>query len=202
MDALKVEYYRGHRIEIHSDLFPMNPREWDNFGTMVCFHKRYDLGDKDNGFGSPEDLFIHLKKQKSFYLNLYLYDHSGITIKTSPFSCPWDSGQVGIIFIDPEKARKEFRIKRINKKIKAKVFSLMEAEVKEYDSYLSGQYYGYIILDKNGENINSCWNHDEIDFALSEAKSQIDSYVAIKPEKFRAIMKLERKEGDVKRCMK
>ena len=33
-------------------------------------------------------------------LPLYLYDHSGITMNTCGFSCPWDSGQVGWIYAD------------------------------------------------------------------------------------------------------
>ena len=35
---------------------------------------------------------------KYVILPLYLYDHSGITMSTGPFSCPWDSGQVGWIY--------------------------------------------------------------------------------------------------------
>ena len=31
-----------------------SPREWDNFGTMICFHKKYNLGDKHD-FKTPED---------------------------------------------------------------------------------------------------------------------------------------------------
>ena len=34
---------------IHQDECEINPRkDWDNFGTIVCFHKRYDLGDEIN----------------------------------------------------------------------------------------------------------------------------------------------------------
>ena len=36
------------------------------------------------------------------FLPLYLFDHSGITMNTSGFSCPWDSGQVGWIFCTPD----------------------------------------------------------------------------------------------------
>lgn len=40
--------YRDHKIEIHSDLDPMNPRtEYDNVGVMFCKYRRYTLGDKD-----------------------------------------------------------------------------------------------------------------------------------------------------------
>lgn len=33
------------RLEIHYDEYPESPREYDNVGTMVCFHPRYKLGD-------------------------------------------------------------------------------------------------------------------------------------------------------------
>jgi hypothetical protein len=37
------------KIEVVSDSDPVNPRkEWDNVGTMICFHNRYDLGDDHN----------------------------------------------------------------------------------------------------------------------------------------------------------
>ena len=39
--------YKGHTINIFPDEDAPNPREkFDNFGTMVCFHHRYDLGDQ------------------------------------------------------------------------------------------------------------------------------------------------------------
>ena len=41
-------------------------------------------------------------------LPLYLYDHSGITMNTGGFSCPWDSGQVGWIFADGNAIRREY----------------------------------------------------------------------------------------------
>ena len=45
-------------------------------------------------------------------LPLYLYDHSGITMNTCGFSCPWDSGQVGWIYasaMDSSFSRKMWR---------------------------------------------------------------------------------------------
>lgn len=33
------------KLEIFQDLEPVNPREFETLGTMVCFHKRYELGD-------------------------------------------------------------------------------------------------------------------------------------------------------------
>ena len=41
----KVDY-KGYIIEIEQDENPESPREWDNLTTMICFHKKYNLGDK------------------------------------------------------------------------------------------------------------------------------------------------------------
>jgi phage/plasmid-like protein (TIGR03299 family) len=41
-DKEGVEY----TLEIINDNCPESPRSWDNLCTMVCWHRRYDLGDK------------------------------------------------------------------------------------------------------------------------------------------------------------
>ena len=39
---------------------PPNPRvEWDTFGKMICWHRRYSLGD-EHDFDSPEDFLRDL----------------------------------------------------------------------------------------------------------------------------------------------
>ena len=71
---------------------------------------------------------------------LYLYDHSGITINTGGFSCPWDSGQVGYAVIDPDTLQKEWDGDR------DKALACLEAEVETYARYLEGQVYFIRIL--------------------------------------------------------
>jgi len=42
----KTNNMKKFELKIEQDTDPMNPRtDWDNLGTMVCFHKLYDLGD-------------------------------------------------------------------------------------------------------------------------------------------------------------
>ena len=77
----------GYVIELHVDSDPENPRQWDNMGEMVCFHKRYDLGDKDHGF-TPETLLEYVKDPNVVSLPLYLMDHSGLTMRHPPHSIP------------------------------------------------------------------------------------------------------------------
>jgi hypothetical protein len=70
-------------------------------------------------------------------LPIYMYDHSGITISYKPFSCPWDSGQVGWIFMNKDRVRREFGVKRISKKVMDKVRSVLIAEIEDYNEYLT-----------------------------------------------------------------
>ena len=54
----------------------------------------------------PTDI-MNLIKGYYTILPLYLYDHSGLSMNTSGFSCPWDSGQVGWIYCNNEKALRQ-----------------------------------------------------------------------------------------------
>jgi len=107
----------------------VSPREWDNLGTMVCFHRKYNLGDKHD-FKDTTALDKFLKsKEVAAFLPLYLYDHSGITMATTPFHCKWDSGQVGYIYATKAQAE-TWGVK--GKHLKER----LQAEVAEYDEYL------------------------------------------------------------------
>lgn len=175
MHALDTFKYKEHTVNILEDVDPINPREdFDNLGTMVCFHNRYNLGDKDHGHNLEDAIEIERSKDV-IALPLYLYDHSGITISTEPFSCPWDSGKVGFIYITKEKARAEYGWKLITKKRRAKLLEYLKAEVETYDQYLTGDVYGFNIEDENGEDYETIWGYFGMDSARDEAKSIIDS---------------------------
>lgn len=160
----------GKVLEIYYDACPQNPREWDNLGKMVCFHKRYNLGDKHNyrasDYNSWEEVREAIERDYNVavILPVYMYDHSGIILSTNPFKCRWDSGQVGWIFVTKEKLRKEFGVRRITKKIKEKAREILAEEVNVYSDYIEGNVFGYILKDENGEELDSCWGFYGIDF--------------------------------------
>lgn len=47
------------RLSVYYDEGGENPREWSNLGTMVCWHRRYDLGDT-HGHDTPYDFWFEL----------------------------------------------------------------------------------------------------------------------------------------------
>lgn len=166
-ESKQVEEYR---IDIVYDTCPDNPRiHCDHLGTMVCFHRRYTLGD-DHNF-TVEEFKEFVSGKNIISLPLYLYDHSGITMNTTGFSCQWDSGQVGMIYVDKDKIRSEFGWTRLTKLKIDKVLKILKNEVIEYDSYLRGDVYGYRIYDSNNNEVDACWGFvGDIEHCMSEAE--------------------------------
>ncbi|MBV6342342.1 hypothetical protein [Candidatus Magnetobacterium casense] len=147
-------------VEIFTYESPESPREWDNLGTMVCWHRRYSLGDKHD-FKTPEEFKEWAGKGLAVILPIYLYDHSGLTVSTQPFSCPWDSGQVGWIYATKEDVRQNYGVKKISAKWLEHVKAVLEAEVKTYDQYLNGEVYGYKV--SKIRKCEACGHEEEID---------------------------------------
>jgi hypothetical protein len=180
----QIPFSDGRTVELHIDEDPRNPRQdFDNATTIVAFHRRYNLGDKDHGykfqdFNGWDELETQIIRdhKPTIILPLYMYDHSGITISTSPFSCPWDSGKIGFCFITPKQIRECYQVKRITKAIREKAEKLIQGEVETYDQYISGQIYGYVTKDANGNELDSCWGYYGIDSVREEAKNIIEHW--------------------------
>jgi len=183
-----------YTYKIEQDQVDESPRTaWDNLGTMLCAHRRYDLGDIKESkeipwedFNSLEEVKNHIEKEydAAVILPLYLYDHSGLTISTSEFHDRWDSGVVGFIVVSKEKVRKEYSVKRISKKTLETVKSVLKSEVETYNQHLIGDVYGYRILDDNHNEIESLWGIYGYQEAEGEAKSQVDYYNRSNAEDF------------------
>lgn len=197
------------RIRIFADTDPESPRAWDNVGTMVCWHSRYNLGDEQPRSEAPEFLeqlaidacprleelidywrdggydwlrdsldYSHdeaveasdshiqslcaaVLERHYIILPLYLYDHSGLSMSCSGFTCPWDSGQVGYIYCTVQRGIDECTsIENATK--------CLQGEVEVYAQYLQGDVYGYVVeecpddpdeygLDQVWESVDSCW---------------------------------------------
>ena len=176
MQPIKT-YKKGNKeLRIFRDVDPQsNPREWDNLGIMMCFHKRYNLpnetDENQDGFyswGEVENFILKEIKPIAIF-PIYLYDHSGISIsinRNAPFNCPFDSGQIGYIFMTKETAKK-------NKLTKNKAEKILIDETEVYNQFLEGDVYGFELYKKTKckfcvetkeENIDGCWGFYGSDF--------------------------------------
>lgn len=177
---------KKYELKIEQDQDPMNPRtEWDNITTMICFHNRYNLGDKHNYKSDNFDGWIELKEQiESDYKvlaikPLYMYDHSGITIRTYPFDCQWDSGQIGWVFITLEQLKLMY-----GENESFKLNEIINGEVKTYDQYITGEVYRYEVYEietcslgcEHRNLIESCGGYYGEDECRSEGESMLEHF--------------------------
>ncbi len=160
-------------MEIKQDESPFSPRENDNLGKMVFFH-RDGYGDKHSySIEEAKALYAKMQKGEGVALPVFMYSHSGVTIATKPFSCPWDSGQIGFIMADKEAIRNNFMSKRVTAKMMETALKVLQGEVEEYDKYLTGDVWGYVIKDEAGEVVDSCWGFYGREYAEQEGKAAL-----------------------------
>ncbi len=161
-------------LTVEQDGDPEDPREWDNLCTMVCWHRRYNLGDKHeyrDEWDFLQNLCEHLldmeyedcedMTEKEMFKKLVdsgeilikpvnLYDHSGITVSTSsgyPYNDRWDSGCVGFIYVTKQTLLKLCSgITEENWKDCADKY--IEGEMETYDQYLRGDVYWFRLTKK------------------------------------------------------
>ena len=175
-NELDSKEYKGYTIRIYQDLDwdCHNPREWDNLGHMICAHNKYELGDEQIRAQDYES-WDHIEKELLIndpevilWRPLYLYDHGGITMSSAPFSCGWDSGQVGFIYLDAEGFS---HFDSIEDAAKALI-----QEVDIYSSYLEGDIVYYIVENEDGGIIDSCGGYvgESLEYVYEEGKSVID----------------------------
>lgn len=169
----------SHRVKIMFDDVAENPREWYNLGTVVinCDHVNVpcDRRDSPDTFWktlaseiSDEPRKISKDEVSKYFLMLpiYIYDHSGVTISTTPFSCSWDSGQVGYIYVSHDTIKKEYG--KIDTQTLEQAKNVLIREIQALDDYLTGTVYGYVLYAKNTcrecghtsyDEVDSCWGY-------------------------------------------
>lgn len=182
MQAVETLEHNGKTINIYQDEDPESPRDWDNTGVLVCFHRRYQLGDKDHGyyeadFTGWDDLRTTIIRNHNpvVILPLGLIDHSGISmyVGSEAHWCDpggWDSGQVGFAFVSRATALKEWGNKRVTKRVRELAEKCLRGQIESYDQYLRGDVYGYTITGENEEPLDSCWGFFGIEQVKEAAK--------------------------------
>ena len=169
-----------NKLVIKQDSFYENPfTDWDCMPMLFSSHRDYNWGDQsvmaEGGYNSLTEEFEARVKDVAASIPVYLYRHSGDTVSSKPFSCPWDSGQLGYLYFTKEQAREMYSIKRISAKKKAQLEESLRRHVKLLDYYVTGQVYGFEVQDQDGEHIDSCWGFYGEDIeGIAEHLSQDD----------------------------
>ena len=106
----------------------------------------------------------HIPGYEVFPLQAYI--HGGVALSLGSFPCPWDSGHVGWVLVKESDHRDDFGEHGEARRRRA------EALVEAWNQYLSGDVWGYVIADGDGEEVEhgSCWGFYGLDECIAEAK--------------------------------
>lgn len=178
---IKEETTEEGTIRIYQDLNPDDPRTWDNLGHIVCFHRKYSLGDGHTF--TPETFKEFLSNEKPpVVIPLYLYDHGGIVLQAStsggnPFlgraqHAEWDSGLVGFAYATKEDIRNEYG--KVTKATIKTAETVLRAEVETYNQFIIGDVYVFEVETKNGAS-ESCGGFYGEEEAFEEAKRELSA---------------------------
>jgi hypothetical protein len=124
----------------------------NDFGTFCAWHRRYLLG-KLNGDEARE--YIESAPADALKIPIYIYQHGGIALSTSPFSCPWDSGQVGFWIFTSEEIEKIYG--KDDETNRGRALDGVSSHLDYMNDVGDGNIWGYEVIDFDGEVADSCW---------------------------------------------
>jgi hypothetical protein len=133
----------------------------DPFDTMIRLiqnkDKDFDPDDEKydddvNGHGVLRQEVQRLMEKYYVVVPVFMYEHSGISLSTEPFSCPWDSGQLGFIFADKADRLLENKATEWTDDLQKHTVGLLQSEIDILDQYVQGQVYGFICEETEEED--------------------------------------------------
>ena len=103
-------------------------------------------------------------------LNVVMYDHGNVSYSVGRHYDEWDGGNAGLTFYTAK------QIKDMGHETQPSDEDLtkwLTGEIDEYSKWASGEVYGYVIKDRNGDDVDSCWGFIGHEYAVEEAKAAV-----------------------------
>jgi hypothetical protein len=92
--------------------------------------------------------------EKFIALPVYKFEHGLVKLSTGSFSCPWDSGQVGYIYVPEEKMDEvdSWTDNLLNGRTKREAAEdILRKEIETFSEYINGEVYGFRV-----EEVTKC----------------------------------------------
>jgi hypothetical protein len=164
-----------YTVTIEGDYDSENPRHWDNLGTLVSFSRELDGDLKTNC--TPAEYLDNIK-DTDIVLPVYMYKHSGTALSTTPFSCRWDSGQIGYIHVSKKKALAEYGGKIVTSDLRKRIENCLCGEIETMHQWVSGDVWRYSIEAQDGNIVDSCGGFYGYEDCEKQANEMLSSLVA------------------------
>jgi len=164
-----------------SDLYDCARNQWDKRnGCTKADAVRDTLHEWYGEYHDYPESLRELIADHCIIVPVYAYVHGGVALSTGSFSCPWDSGCIGIIWCTLDRAREEYGD---GAQAYDRARKCMVGEIETLDTYYRGSVYGFTIDDADGDTYDSCWGFygatieecgilDHIDKSMHDAARQ------------------------------
>jgi len=159
-----------------------NPMEYEKVCELWHAHQRYKFG---SGRMDWDDLEALIEEPGIYYMPVYMYSHSGVTLASTPFGNPWDSGKVGYAIIREENAKKCWGWETIGKKEEEVIQKALSNFIQVMAWWMEGSVYGFVVEDDENNVVDSCWGFlGEYTYALNEARECVKHFAPKLENKF------------------
>ena len=143
MKELRLSTGRRIVVDYDESCAVSNPRDFDEpLGKLIGLKSsKYSLFDET--FDSIETLreeWDKALKRGDFVFNLYIYDHSSISLSIEPFRDEWDSGIIGFCIVSKDEG--------IGCEKRAR--ELVESELKVFTQWLNGEVFEVLVEHPDG----------------------------------------------------
>ena len=102
------------------------------------FPQLEDMGEEES------EQFVAKTKYPGVLLPLYMLDHSGVSLRTTPFNDPWDSAWVGYVVVTPESQRNMGTSDD-------RLMDVVKSELYELEQRINGRVYFVEVTHPDGE---------------------------------------------------
>ena len=167
-------------VQVETDEWAENPREWSNLWTILTWTSQYDSIDSNQYRDLEEFLLDNLTEkqlrnlykgnpstkefferiQKRFYDLGYLvepiskFEH-GQVVFSAGVSQGWDSGLVGLAMVNIDDIKKEYETTVLSKGLKEKIYAILDDELNTYNLWANGYVYTVALIDFDGNIVDS-----------------------------------------------
>ena len=167
-------------VQVETDEWAENPREWSNLWNILTWTSRYNSIDSNQYRDLEEFLLDNLTEkqlrnlykgnpstkefferiQKRFYDLGYLvepiskFEH-GQVVFSAGVSQGWDSGVVGLAMVNINDVKKEYETTVLSKGLKEKILGILDSELDTYNLWANGYVYTVALIDFDGNTVDS-----------------------------------------------
>ncbi len=172
-----IETLDGFTVRLEQDddaQSPIDCSDDDESGTVfiVTTINRYFEQRDPARHRTPEEAYEYFGRTHHIF-PLIMYAHSGVALSLHRDGCfgdAWDAGQVGFVLVKRDRDN--------GWHVQAKAREAAAIKVEEWNQYLSGDIWGFIVENPDGENVDSCWGHYGRKWAEEAAKDALNCHVA------------------------